>query len=168
MSIRKLWHRTKDNVLSSPYGLSFILFVLAVIPGGIGAKVMLLVVPSYSSAPVAAITEPITTKFLPAYVSLYLATSEAYQQFLRRPILFGVWGGLAFGLAERVMYVLDGTSPHLLWTVSVGLHGVFGILAAGTLYWRGKEPWNKSDMGLILFGIFATATVHYVWNIVIV
>jgi hypothetical protein len=52
--------------------------------------------------------------------------------------------------------------------VSVGLHGVFGILAAGVVYWRGLEPWNKSDSGIILLGISAAISIHLVWNTVIV
>lgn len=160
--------RTKENLFSDPYGLTLALFGLAVIPGVLGGELMLLALPSYSSAAVGAMTEPITTKFLPAYISLHLAKSKARQQLLKRPVLFGALGGLVFGIAERFMFLSEGLTPHRLWTVSVGLHGIFGILAAGILYWRGIEPWGKSDIGVILLGISAAATVHYIWNIIIV
>lgn len=166
--MRNIWYRTRENLLSDPYGLSFTLFVLAVGSGVLGARLMLIILPSYSSAAAAAMTEPITTKFLPAYLSLHFAKSEARQKILKQPILFGAWGGLSFGLAERIMYFLDGAALDPLWTVSIGLHGVFGILVAGILYWRGVEPWSKSDIGIILLGISTAAIIHYVWNIIIV
>lgn len=164
----KYIQKTRENLQSEPYGLTFTLFVLAVFSGAIGTKIGLILFPAYSSAAIAAVTEPITTKFLPAYLSLRLATPAVQQQFLNRPILFGAWGGLAFGLAERTMYFVDGATPHFLWTMSLGLHGVFGILAAGALYWRGLEPWGKLDIGMILFGISAAITLHYMWNVVII
>jgi hypothetical protein len=166
--VTNIWLKTRDNLLSEPYGLCSTLFVLAVISGGLGAKLVGFIFPIYPSVAIAAITEPITTKFLPAYISLHLADSNAQQRFLNRPVLFGAWGGISFGLAERVLYAISGADPLLLWTVSVGLHGVFGILAAGVVYWRGLEPWNKSDSGIILLGISAAISIHLVWNTVIV
>ncbi|WP_275880837.1 PrsW family glutamic-type intramembrane protease [Haloferax volcanii] len=164
----KSWQRTINNLLSEPYGLSFTLFVLAVIPGVIGAKIGLLIVPSSESGAVAAVTEPLTTKFLPGYIAIHIANSKARQQFLKQPIVFGLWGGFSFGLAERVMYYFDGATPLLLWIVSIGLHAVFGVLVAGTLYWRGTEPWYKQDIGIILLGISIAATAHYAWNVIII
>lgn len=163
--------RIKSNLISDPYGLTFLIFALAILPGAAVTQLVLFVPGiSLDTTAAAAVSEPISTKFLPALLVLYIARNnrETFNSIHTNPALFGSLGGFAIGISERLLYFTNGSPPTIFWTISVALHTIWGLMVAGTVFWRGAGPWNMLDFLVLLVALLATMALHVLWNVVLI
>lgn len=155
-----------SDLAHHPYALTFLVFSMGVLPG---ATVPYFI--SHFSIPVSCLnlagcTEPLTTKLLPAILIVILANKNSIiGGILSNPFRFGFYGGISYGIAQRIVYIFGGYGLSSPWIISIMLHGIWGISVAGTFFWSlGRDNRLPGHFVVVLGTIFAITT-HTLWNV---
>jgi hypothetical protein len=133
----------------------------------------------------AAVLEPFVTKFSPALAVVALASRprESFPGVVQRvlavvyfptidlelvvgrPLVFGAYGGLSFGVLEAIGKVMRydfGVTTGLV--LAACLHDVTGLLVAGSVYWtvRMEREWIRGVIRGV--GLALAPALHFAWN----
>lgn len=117
---------------------------------------------------VAAVTEPITTKLVPAIVIVYLHERDDFnlqRWYIRKyPYWFGLIGGLSLGVLERILYVsVKGASISAPFLIAPWMHALNAILIAGFVF-RTEERQGSRYVAILSAIIALAMAIHLFWN----
>lgn len=134
------------------YGIRFYVYVLKV---------------SVEHPIVAAFTEPITTKLLPALAVVWVHyKKDVPLEYLQsRPYWFAFLGGLSLGIFERILYiVVKGATISPGFILAPGIHAVNALLIAGLVFKTADEPQGYRFFAKLLGITILAIAIHLFWN----
>jgi len=118
---------------------------------------------------VAGVTEPMTTKLIPALTVIYLHQHEEYTldfDFLQaHPVWLSVLGGLSLGIFERVLYIIQKDaviSPTFV--LAPGMHVLNAVLIAGFIFTTEESSRKISFWGKLSILVVISMAIHVFWN----
>lgn len=136
--------------------------------------------PLVTKALLTGLTEPVTTKLLPAGFLLWYfekRSPETAERLRDRPLLAGASLGFSFGLLEALLKVAAPTGPYggvtavtTLVFIVTGLHLFTGLLVAGAFFrWWSldtESPYRQPILLGVKIGVPVSIAmgVHYWWN----
>lgn len=114
---------------------------------------------------IAAIQEPITSKFLPAIGVLLWAKRESRESSLQsRKLRFAVLGGTTVGSLEAGSRILDSLSLKFSVLPPVAMHASTGLIIGVAVYRLAGQQSNVVDYSLVVGAYSLALTIHFFWN----
>lgn len=117
----------------------------------------------------AAVQEPLTSKFLPASVIVYLSVQrDAIENVRRSAFRLGVLGGFTVGIIEALSKMLDQLEILSSTLTPILMHTLTGAIIGTTIFrLAGRD--NNARAGVLLLAAYLIAVlVHYLYNTQIV
>jgi hypothetical protein len=124
---------------------------------------------SASHPVVAGVTEPLTTKLVPALAVVYFHQNDRYKLDLAylqsHPYWFSVLGGLSLGVFERMMYLVvkdAAITPGFI--LAPAMHILNTVLIAGFIFTTVGRYREYRVLGQLFVFIIAAIVIHVFWN----
>lgn len=158
--------RTKSNT----FVLVMLLFAASLVLGDYGIRfyVSVLQVPAPHHV-VAGVTEPLTTKLIPALAVAYFHQNDEYKlssDYLQsHPYLFSAVGGLSVGVFERALYIIvRGAEVSPVFLVAPVMHFLNAVLIGGIVFATSGTHRGPRVLAQIFALVVVAMVIHVFWN----
>lgn len=116
---------------------------------------------------VAGVTEPLTTKLVPAVlvVGIHKWKGVSVTYLRSNPYWFGFVGGISLGIFERVLYVVvKGATISIPFLIAPLMHALNAVLIAGVVFSSADRFEGYRYYAKLLAATIVAMGIHLFWN----
>lgn len=116
---------------------------------------------------IAGLTEPITTKFVPAFVVVWMHQYKEVPStnLQSQPFKYAFVGGVTLGLFERLLYVIvKDVSVSPVFLAAIFIHIVNAMLISGLIFSNADQQGSLRFYGKLIVVTLLGIAIHVYWN----